>query len=96
MARGIDAVNGATTLGVRAVRSVWAGLRTFAADRHPVAGFDEGTEGFVWCAGQGGTGIQTSPAMGEAVASIVCGTVPPAALSAVIGQLSPGRLRHTG
>ncbi|MCY3805650.1 MAG: FAD-binding oxidoreductase [bacterium] len=96
VARGIDAVNGATTLGVRAVRSVWAGLRTFAADRHPVAGFDEGTEGFVWCAGQGGTGIQTSPAMGEAVASIVCGTVPPAALSAVIGQLSPGRLRHTG
>ena len=93
VARGIDAVNSATTLGVRAVRSVWAGLRTFAADRHPVAGFDDTTEGFVWCAGQGGTGIQTSPAMGEAVASVVCGTSPPEALADVVERLSPRRLR---
>ena len=93
VARGIDAVNTATTLGVRAVRSVWAGLRTFAADRHPVVGFDEAREGFVWCAGQGGTGIQTSPAMGETVASLVCGTPPPAEVSGVIEALSPRRLR---
>lgn len=93
VARGIDAVNAATTLGVRAVRSVWAGLRTFAADRHPVVGFDEGTEGFVWCAGQGGTGIQTSPAMGEAVASVVCGTAPPVPLAGLMEELSPRRLR---
>ena len=95
VARGIDAVNGATTLAVRAVRSVWAGLRTFAADRHPVAGFDDTAEGFVWCAGQGGTGIQTSPAMGEAVASVVCGTPPPAALVDVVGRLAPSRLRRS-
>ena len=95
VARGIDAVNGATTLAVRAVRSVWAGLRTFAADRHPVVGFDDTAEGFVWCAGQGGTGIQTSPAMGEAVASILCGAPPPAALVDVIPRLAPGRLRRT-
>ena len=93
VARGIDAVNGATTLAVRAVRSVWAGLRTFAADRHPVVGFDDAAEGFVWCAGQGGTGIQTSPAMGEAVASVVCGTSPPAALARLMEELSPRRLR---
>ena len=93
VARGIDAVNGATTLGVRAVRSVWAGLRTFAADRHPVVGFDDTAEGFVWCAGQGGTGIQTSPAMGEVVASVVCGTPPPAELANVVEELSPRRLR---
>ncbi len=95
VARGIDAVNGATTLAVRAVRSVWAGLRTFAADRHPVVGFDETVEGFVWCAGQGGTGIQTSPAMGEAVASVVCGTPPPAALADVVPRLAPSRLRRS-
>ena len=95
VARGIDAVNGATTLAVRAVRSVWAGLRTFAADRHPVVGFDDTAEGFVWCAGQGGTGIQTSPSMGEAVASIVCGAPPPAALVDVIPRLAPGRLRRS-
>ena len=93
VARGIDAVNGATTLGVRAVRSVWAGLRTFAADRHPVVGFDDSAEGFVWCAGQGGTGIQTSPAMGEIVASIVCGTPPPAGLAGLMEEVSPRRLR---
>ena len=93
VARGIDAVNGATTLAVRAVRSVWAGLRTFAADRQPVVGFDDTAEGFVWCAGQGGTGIQTSPAMGEVVASVVCGTSPPAALACLMEGISPRRLR---
>ena len=96
VARGIDAVNGATTRGVRAVRSVWAGLRTFAPDRHPVAGFDESVEGFVWCAGQGGTGIQTSPAMGEVVATVVCGTPPPPSVADLVGELSPGRLRRAG
>jgi len=95
VARGIEAVNSATTLGVRAVRSVWAGLRTFAVDRHPVVGFDGAVEGFVWCAGQGGTGIQTSPAMGEAVASVVCGTPPPAPLLDVIPRLAPSRLRRS-
>ena len=95
VARGIDAVNAATTLGVRAVRSVWAGLRTFAPDRHPVVGFDDVAEGFVWCAGQGGTGIQTSPAIGELVASIVCGTPPPESLAGLIDGLSPGRLQPT-
>ncbi len=95
VARGIDAVNAATTLGVRAVRSVWAGLRTFAPDRHPVVGLDDGAEGFVWCAGQGGTGIQTSPAIGELVASIVCGTPPPESLVGLIDGLSPRRLRPT-
>lgn len=93
VARGIDAVNTATTLGVRAVRSVWAGLRTFAPDRHPVVGLDESAEGFVWCAGQGGTGIQTSPAMGEVVATVVCGTPPPEPLAGLIEELSPQRLR---
>ena len=92
VARGIDAVNGATTLGVRAVRSVWAGLRTFTPDRHPVAGLDGSAEGFVWCAGQGGTGIQTSPAMGEVVASAACGMPPPAPLAGLIEELSPRRL----
>ena len=93
VARGIDAVNMATTLDVRAVRSTWAGLRTFAPDRQPVVGFDDAVEGFVWCAGQGGTGIQTSPAMGEVVASVVCGTPAPPPLAGLVEELSPRRLR---
>ena len=60
VAAGIEAVNRATTLDVRSVRATWAGLRTFSPDRVPVIGFDPDAAGFFWCAGQGGTGIQTS------------------------------------
>ena len=58
VAAGIEAVNRATILDVRSVRSTWAGLRTFAPDRIPVVGFDSGAEGFFWCArvGQGISG----------------------------------------
>ena len=47
-----------------------AGLRTFSTDREPVIGFDSQVESFFWCAGQGGYGIQTSPAMGRVVAAL--------------------------
>ena len=36
VAAGIEAINRATTLDVRSIRSTWAGLRTFAGDRTPV------------------------------------------------------------
>ena len=52
------------------IHSRWAGLRTFAPDRHLVAGFDPRTEGFFWLAGQGGYGLQTSPIMAEIVESL--------------------------
>ncbi len=53
--------------------ATWAGLRTFAADRLPVVGFDPEAEGFFWYAGQGGTGIQTSPAHSVLAAKLVLG-----------------------
>lgn len=71
VARAIDHINEATTLAIRHVRSQWAGLRTFTPDRAPVLGFDDEVDGFVWHVGQGGTGIQTAPAAGRAVASLV-------------------------
>ena len=40
VAAGIDAINQATVLDVRSIRSTWAGLRTFASDRVPVVGYD--------------------------------------------------------
>lgn len=52
-----------TTLKIERIHSRWAGLRTFAPDRHPVAGFAPDAPGFFWLAGQGGFGLQTSPAM---------------------------------
>jgi len=52
----------------------WAGLRSFAPDRLPVYGFDAGTPGFFWCAGQGGFGIQTAPAASALAAGLLLGT----------------------
>ena len=60
-----------TTVKVERIHSKWAGLRTFAPDRHPVAGFAPDAEGFFWLAGQGGFGLQTSPAMASIVAALV-------------------------
>jgi D-arginine dehydrogenase len=59
--------------------ATWAGLRTFAADRLPVVGFDPEAEGFFWYAGQGGTGIQTSPEHSALAAKLVLGQEPDAA-----------------
>lgn len=61
----------ATTVPVSHVASSWAGLRTFAPDRAPVAGFSGKSENFFWLAGQGGFGIQTSPALGQLAASLI-------------------------
>ena len=76
VAAGMEAVNRATLLDVRSIRAAWAGLRTFAPDRAPVVGFDRDAAGFFWCAGQGGTGIQTSPAMALLTADLVSGKTP--------------------
>lgn len=58
---------------VAAVERRWAGLRSFAPDRAPVYGCDEGEPGFFWFAGQGGFGIQTAPAAALLGASLVTG-----------------------
>ena len=91
VAMGIDAVNRATRLGIRSVRSTWAGLRTFAPDRVPVVGFDPSVAGFFWCAGQGGTGIQTAPAIASLTADLICGERPVGPASDLIAELSPRR-----
>ena len=52
-----------TIVKVERIHSRWAGLSTFTPDRHPAVGFAPDAEGFFWLAGQGGFGLQTSPAM---------------------------------
>jgi D-arginine dehydrogenase len=79
-----------TTVKVERVHSRWAGLRTFAPDRHPVAGFAAGAEGFFWLAGQGGFGLQTSPAMARIAASLILGQDWPIA-DVGAEELGPGR-----
>lgn len=71
IAVGIDRVSNATTLDIRHVKHKWAGLRSFVADRTPVAGFDADVPGFFWLAGQGGYGVQTAPALARAAAALV-------------------------
>src|SRR5690242_225390 len=62
-----------TTVAVRQIHSKWAGLRTFTSDRHPAVGFAPDAEGFFWLAGQGGFGLQTSPAIARIAASLISG-----------------------
>jgi D-arginine dehydrogenase len=74
-------------------------LRSFVADRTPVVGFAPDAPGFFWLAGQGGYGIESSPAMGALTASLVRGDGVPEVLArhGVDGRLlAPSRLRPAG
>lgn len=70
VALAIDRINAATDIGIRSVNSQWCGLRTFSPDRDLVIGEDPTAPGFYWLVGQGGIGIQTSPAYGSLIASL--------------------------
>ena len=76
IARAIEDINSATTMGLRRVETSWAGLRTFAPDRVPVFGWDGAVPGLFWCAGQGGFGIQTAPAAADLCAALLLGQAP--------------------
>jgi D-arginine dehydrogenase len=94
IALGIDRIEQATTMTIHRPRRSWAGLRSFVADGDLVGGFDPHAEGFFWLAAQGGYGIQTSAAMGEACAHLVLRRALPSHLSdAGIGEsmLAPRR-----
>ena len=40
-------------------------MRNFVKDKTPVIGFDKKISNFFWLSGQGGYGIQTSPALAD-------------------------------
>ena len=60
-----------TTFPVPRIEHSWAGLRSFTPDRNPVIGHDPAIDGFFWLAGQGGSGISTSPAYGQIAAQLL-------------------------
>lgn len=64
-----DRVEQASTLAIRRISHSWAGLRSFAPDELPVIGHAAHAAGFVWVAGQGGAGFQTSPALSRIAAA---------------------------
>jgi D-arginine dehydrogenase len=72
----IDRFEQASTARVLRLETSWAGLRTFAPDRVPVLGADGAVDGFFWCAGQGGFGIQTAPAVADLCAAMLLGQAP--------------------
>jgi D-arginine dehydrogenase len=84
VATAIDRFQSVVDWPVEAVERSWAGLRSFASDRLPVFGFDS-MPGFFWCAGQGGFGIQTSPAAARLCAALLLGE------NANAGVFSPSR-----
>lgn len=73
IALGIHRIEEATRMTIRRPRRTWAGLRSFVADGGLVGGFAPDAPGFFWVAAQGGYGIQTSAAMGEACAHLALG-----------------------
>ena len=91
LAEGLYRFEQAVTIPVTRVESSWAGLRTFAPDRTPVAGFDGEVDGFFWLAGQGGYGIQTSPAISTLAAALIARRDPERAIEALLAKLSPAR-----
>jgi D-arginine dehydrogenase len=94
IAIAVDRIQTAADLDIRRIDHRWAGLRSFVADKTPVVGPDPQLEGFIWCAGQGGYGIQTSPSMGRVTAALAVGEAIPgdlAALGVDAAVLSPAR-----
>ncbi len=81
VAIAVDRMQQALDIEVRRVEHSWAGLRSFTPDRSLAIGWDASVEGFFWSVGQGGYGIQTSPAQGQLVAALVNGRDPGEALS---------------
>jgi D-arginine dehydrogenase len=94
VAVAVDRFETLTGQPVRKVHHRWAGLRVFSPDRSPVVGHDARAPGFFWCAGHGGYGIQTAPALARLAAAELLGQALPADLQALgltAASLSPQR-----
>ncbi|MEO7602144.1 MAG: FAD-dependent oxidoreductase [Sphingomicrobium sp.] len=75
---------------VETVCAKWSGLRVFTPDRSPAVGFAPDCEGFFWLAGQGGAGLQTSPALSAVAAALV--ERRPSPLAGIeLAAIDPGR-----
>jgi D-arginine dehydrogenase len=92
IAIAIDRMQQALDIPVQRVERSWAGLRTFTPDRSLAFGWDPDADGFFWCVGQGGYGIQTSPVAGSLVANLVTRREPGAAAS-ILAAIDPARFR---
>lgn len=90
LAEGLSRYEEMVTEPVTRLLTSWAGLRTFAPDRVLVIGPDARDPAFVWLAGQGGYGFQTSAAASRLVADLIVGKTPELDAE-LVAQLSPKR-----
>lgn len=98
IAMGVHMLTEVTTMDIRRPQRPWAGLRSFVDDGGLVGGFDPLAPGFFWVAAQGGYGVQTCSAMGEACAALARGMPLPehiAAEGVTEANLGPARLGRT-
>jgi D-arginine dehydrogenase len=92
IAAALERVEAVTGLGLRSVRTAWAGLRSFVPDRRPVVGAWPDHPGFHFLAGQGGAGIETAPALAALAAAVVTGAAPPPDVAVDPAVLAPRRV----
>jgi len=96
LAIAVDRIQQVADIPVDRIAHSWAGLRTFVPDRTPVVGFDPEAPSFFWLVGQGGYGIQTSPALSRLAAALIRDEPMPHDLveyGVRLEDLSPSRLR---
>lgn len=86
VATAIDRFEKAIDWPVEAVTRKWSGLRTFAPDERMKFGFDREAQGFFWCVGQGGMGIQTAPAYSLLCRNLILGEPIDPAIDAVTAE----------
>jgi len=94
LAEGIERFEQAVDHQVTRVERTWGGLRSFAPDGNPVVGHDAEQDGFFWLVGQGGYGIQSSPALSRLAAALVLGEAPPSDImdeGLTLSEISPRR-----
>jgi D-arginine dehydrogenase len=96
VAMALERVEAVTGLGLRSVRTAWAGLRSFVPDRLPVVGAWPEHPGFWFCAGQGGSGIETAPALAAYAAAVMTGDPLPPDVPLERAALAPTRLYAGG
>ncbi len=92
IAEGLARYEAHVTVPVTHLTTTWAGLRTFAPDRAMVIGEAPDMPGFFWLAGQGGYGVQSSPAAARLLADL-CLSRSPALGADVVAAFDPARFR---
>ena len=92
LAEGLERYQNMVAVPLTKPIATWAGLRSFAPDRTLVLGPDPADPDFIWSAGQGGYGFQTSAAASQLVADLTLGNTP-SLPDTVVAALRPDRLR---